>query len=84
MANFIPPANGASLGSFFVQNLGYVRLGKVLLGWVLLVQLIAMFVPLTLNYCLLALPRYEGGNGGSNFKEGGQTGHSILVLVVLE
>ena len=29
----------------------------------------ALFVLLTLNYCLLALPT-EGGNRGSNFKEG--------------
>ena len=36
-----------------------------------------LFVLLTWNYCLLALLRYVGGNKGSNFKEKGQTGHSI-------
>ena len=32
---------------------------------------------LTWNYCLLALPRYKGGNKGSYFKEGGQASHLI-------
>ena len=26
---------------------------------------------------MLALPRYEGGNRGSKFKEGGQAGHLL-------
>ena len=42
-----------------------------------LLELNALFILLTWNYCLLALPRYKKGNKGSNFKEGGQTRHSI-------
>ena len=41
-----------------------------------LLELNALFVLLTLNYCLLAVPRHKGGNKGINFKEGRQAGHS--------
>ena len=37
-----------------------------------LLEIIALFVLLTRNYCLPALPAKEGGNKSSNFKEGGQ------------
>ena len=35
-----------------------------------LLELNALFVLLTWNYCLLALPRYKGGNKGIQFKAG--------------
>ena len=47
----------------------------------------ALLAILTWNYCLLALPRYEGGIKGNNFKEGGnsikwiQGGKSSLQII---
>ena len=64
----------AYLAAQDVESVGQIKFVALCCS---LLELNTLFVLLTWNYCSFALLRYEGGNKGSSFKEGGQAGHSI-------